>query len=626
MPICTKKKAIRFLKDRVPILKWGPKYTTHKLVCDVIAGITVALTVMPQALAYATLAGLEPQYGLYSAFIGCFIYAIFGTCKEVAIGPTALMALMTYQQIANRNTDYAVLLCFLSGIVQLIMAVLNLGVLIDFISIPVTVGFTSATSVIIAASQIKSLLGLQFTASDFLDTITKVCKNIHNTRLADTVLGFVCIFILISLRKIKEIKLTKDGDKPTNSQKYLSKMLWLVSTSRNAIVVITCSCIAYFMESSGKPSPFIVTGDVKPGLPDFKAPPFGTELNNKTVTATEMMADFGAAIVLVPVIAVLGNVAIAKAFASGKAIDATQELLTLSLCNIFGSFFSSMPITGSFSRSAVNHASGVQTPFGGVFTGVLVLLALSFLTPYFAYIPKASLAAVIICAVIYMIEYEVVKPMWRSSRKDLIPTFATFILCLVIGVELGIVIGVAINLVFLLYPSARPHIFVETQKSISGFEYILVTPGNSLYFPAIEFIKTSVGKAGLSSSHLPVVVDCRFILGADFTAAKGISALINEFVHRKQPLYFYNLREEVIQVFKGAVLEDIDYLRSPEELDQVLKEDYRLRDENAKLLDPVEDLGLEDIPKSSSITELKEITCSGSTSNNITHRRSPEDN
>lgn len=123
-----------------------------------------------------------------------------------------------------------------------------------------------------------------------------------------------------------------------------------------------------------------------------------------------------------------------------------------------------MPITGSFSRSAVNHASGVATPLGCVFTGVLVLLALSFLTPFFAFIPKASLAAVIICAVIYMIEYEVVKPMWRSSRKDLIPTFATFILCLVVGVELGIVIGVGINLVFLLYPSARPHIFVETLK------------------------------------------------------------------------------------------------------------------------------------------------------------------
>lgn len=164
-------------------------------------------------------------------------------------------------------------------------------------------------------------------------------------------------------------------------------------------------------------------------------------------------------------------------------MNATQELLTLSLSNIFGSFFSSMPITGSFSRSAVNHASGVQTPLGGIFTGnrqmkkqcsyltaflsgTMVLLALGFLTPYFAFIPKSSLAAVIICAVIFMIEYEVVKPMWRSNRKDLIPTFATFLLCLAVGVELGILIGVGINMAFLLYPSARPKMTVE-KKSVS---------------------------------------------------------------------------------------------------------------------------------------------------------------
>lgn len=177
--------------------------------------------------------------------------------------------------------------------------------------------------------------------------------------------------------------------------------------------------------------------------------------------------------------------------ASGQIIDASQELLTLSLCNVFGSFFSSMPITGSFSRSAVNHASGVQTPLGGVYTGtyprhtknsqiiktfllgIMVILALSFLTPYFAFIPKASLAAVIICAVIFMIELEVVKPMWKSSKKDLVPTFATFLLCLAIGVEYGILVGVAINILFLLYPSARPTLYIEKKNvSTNNIQYI----------------------------------------------------------------------------------------------------------------------------------------------------------
>ncbi|XP_018570602.1 sodium-independent sulfate anion transporter [Anoplophora glabripennis] len=558
--------------NRIPILKWGPQYNSKKLVSDTIAGFTVGLTVMPQALAYATLGGLEPQYGLYSAFAGCFVYTIFGSIKDITIGPTALMALMTYQQVVGRNVDYAVLLCFLSGIVQMIMTILHLGVLIDFISIPVTVGFTSAASVIIVASQLKSLLGLKIKSSGFLDTITKVFNNIRMTRLNDFTLGIVCIIVLMILRKLKDIKLHKKNEKPTKHQKCFNYLLWLISTSRNAVVVIICSAVAYHYENTSEGSPFLLTGKVKAGLPELKLPPFRTVIGNRTVDFAGMASDLGSSIVLVPITAVLGNVAIARAFASGSSIDATQELFTLSMCNVIGSFFSSMPITGSFSRSAVNHASGVLTPFGGIITGIMVLLALSFLTPCFAFIPKASLAAVIISAVIFMIEYEVVKPMWRTSKKDLVAAFATFVACLVIGVEYGILLGVGINIMFLLYPSARPTVYVDQLKTSNGVNYILITPGNSLYFPAVDFIKNSVAKEGLSSKNLPVVIDCRFVLGADFTAAKGILALINEFTMRKQPLYFLNARKEVVSIFEGVMQGDFKYFKTNEELERQLDE------------------------------------------------------
>ncbi|XP_021913078.1 sodium-independent sulfate anion transporter isoform X3 [Zootermopsis nevadensis] len=557
----------------VPVLSWMPLYNSDKFICDLIAGVTVGLTVIPQSLAYATLAGLEPQYGLYSAFVGCFVYVVFGSCKDITIGPTALMALMTYQQIIGRNVDFAILLCFLTGCVQLLMAVLHLGVLVDFISIPVTVGFTSATSVIIACSQLKGLLGLRFKANGFLDTLSKVCNHIPETKLWDATLGFTCIGVLLLLRKIKDIKLGPEGGKPNKRQKAIMKTLWLISTARNVFVVVICSFIAYNLHTEDEESPFILTGTVRSGLPPFALPPFSTVLRNQTYSFADMCSELGSSIVLVPIIGVLGNVAIAKAFSSGDSVDATQELLTLGICNLLGSFASSFPVTGSFSRSAVNHASGVRTPFGGFYTGVLILLALGLLTPYFYFIPKASLAAVIICAVIFMIEYEVVKPMWKSSRKDLIPTFVTFITCLVVGVEYGILIGVGINLVFLLYPSARPTMHVEKSTTNSGVEYLLVTPGNSLYFPAVDFIRTSVGKAAVKqgSSQLPVVVDCRFILGADFTAAKGIAALIEDFNKRKQPIYFYNTRPSVIAVFKGASLEEFVHFRSEDELDFILQ-------------------------------------------------------
>ncbi|KAF5289787.1 hypothetical protein FQA39_LY03704 [Lamprigera yunnana] len=578
MPV-GKSKIYKYLLKRLPIVEWGSTYTLQKFVSDAIAGITVALTVMPQALAYATIGGLPPQYGLYSSFVGCFVYVVFGSCKDITIGPTALMALMTYQQLVNRNEDYAILLCFLSGLVQLLMAVLNLGILVDFISIPVTVGFTSATSVIIAVTQIKGLLGLTFSSSGFLDTLTKVYRNIHKARVPDCVLSIVCIVILMALRKLKDLKI--------KGNKHLGRTLWLISTSRNALVVIACSTIAYFYESSGYESPFLLTGSIKAGLPTFHPPPFSTNLNNRTVYFGEMITDLGSSIFLVPVIAVLGNVAIAKAFSSEKGVDATQELFTLSLANIFGSFFSSMPVTGSFSRSAVNHASGVETQLGGIFTGVLVILALSFLTPYFAFIPKSSLAAVIICAVIFMIEYEIVKPMWKSNKKDVIPAFATFILCVIVGVEYGIVLGVAINMIFLLYPSARPTIQCKNSISNDGVEYILITPGSSLYFPGIEFIKTSIGKVGLASMHLPVVVDCRYVLGADFTAAKGIASLIKEFILRKQPLYFLNPCEEVIAVLQGAVSEDFHYFISTTELEDCLKRNENIEHHQLLLTDVV---------------------------------------
>lgn len=189
---------------------------------------------------------------------------------------------------------------------------------------------------------------------------------------------------------MKDIKLCSNNEKPNRYQRILMKMIWLLSTARNAVIVIICSTIAYKLNSTEHGSPFILTGPVRSGLPSFGLPPFSTRVKNETLTFTEMCSELGASIALVPIIGVLGNVAIAKAFANGGKVDATQELITLGICNVLGSCASAMPVTGSFSRSAVNHASGVKTPMGGLYTGILILLALSLLTPYFYFIPKGD--------------------------------------------------------------------------------------------------------------------------------------------------------------------------------------------------------------------------------------------
>lgn len=206
---------------RIPILMWLPKYNTSMAVSDLVAGITVGLTVIPQAIAYASVAGLPPQVGLYSSFIACFVYAIFGSCKDSAIGPTAISGLLTKENNHGFGIDGAVLLCFLSGCVELLMGVLQLGTfwqiifnnvkpyeillilagfLIDFISGPVSIGFTSAAAIIIATTQVKDILGLSFSGGSFVEVWRKIFAHINETRLWDTILGFSCMTLLLLLR------------------------------------------------------------------------------------------------------------------------------------------------------------------------------------------------------------------------------------------------------------------------------------------------------------------------------------------------------------------------------------------------------------------------------------------
>ena len=396
----------RLLQNRVPVLKWLPLYRTNDALGDLVAGLTVGLTLIPQAIAYAGLAGLTPQYGLYSAFAGSFVYIVFGTCREVNIGPTALISLLTYTY-ARGVPEYAVLLCFLSGCVTIVLGILRLGFLVEFVSIPVVSGFTSAASLIIACSQIKSLLGLNIHGESFIEIWRELASNIGRTRIPDLILSCCCILILLTLKLLKDAKV---------SNRVIQKSIWFLGTGRNALVVILCAVVSYVYESRGG-APFVLTGHIDAGLPSVEPPPFSRVVGNQTETFLDMCGNLGTGILIVPLISIIGNVAIAKSFSRGQSLDATQEMLTLGLCNTVGAFFHSMPVTGSFSRSAVNNASGVRTPFGGIYTGILVILALSLLTPYFYYIPKATLSSVIISAVIFMIEVKTIRPIWRCSSE-----------------------------------------------------------------------------------------------------------------------------------------------------------------------------------------------------------------
>ncbi|XP_011496529.1 PREDICTED: sodium-independent sulfate anion transporter [Ceratosolen solmsi marchali] len=570
--VCTRKT----LYKRLPILNWLPRYNCQDALGDLVAGVTVGLTVIPQSLAYSNVAGLQPQYGLYGSFLGCFFYIFFGSCKDVPFGPTAIISLLTYQTVGHLQDPekHAILLCFLSGVIELFMGIFGLGFLIDFVSGPVSSGFTSAVALIIVTSQIKDILGIPAKGSTFLQMWRSIGEHVHNASMYDAALGVSCIGLLLLLRALAATAIgTEEQQRHSTKHKILNKLFWLSGTSRNALLVIICGIIAYNFPSGQ--SPFHLIGHIPSGMPTFQLPPFGyTSDNNNTLSFIQMCSNLGSGIMVLPLISLMEDIAICKAFSNGKSVDATQELIAIGISNIGNSFVQAFPGSGALSRSAVSNASGVRTPMGGIYTGFLVLLALFFLTPYFFFIPKATLAAIIIAAVIFMVEVKVVKPMWRTKKSDLIPGVGTFIACLVLQLEVGIACGVGLNVMFILYHAARPKISVEKLKSRRGVNYLMLTPDRCLIFPSVDYVRNLVTKYSrrLGSESTPVVIDCTHIYGADFTAAKVIESLTKDFAARGQPLFFYNLKPSVFAVFEGVAPKDFVVYYTEEVLDDLLKE------------------------------------------------------
>ncbi|XP_044018507.1 sodium-independent sulfate anion transporter-like isoform X3 [Aphidius gifuensis] len=454
-----KSKIQSYVKRRLPILTWLPGYHVSWLFQDVLAGITVGLTAVPQGIAYGVVAGLKPSYGLYSSFMSSFIYIFFGSCKNITIGPTAIMSLMVEPLVSKYGPEMAVLICFLKGCIIGLFGIFHLGFLLDFISLPVITGFTTAASINIATSQLKSLLGI-----------------------------------------------------------------------------------------SGKSEDLV--GSMDEGLPHISFPPFSmNDSKNQSITYgfTDMIQNMGITLFTIPVISTIEHMAIAKAFASGKSLDATQEMLALGICNVFGSFVSSMPVTGSFTRTAVNHSSGVRTPLGGIFTGGLVLLAAGFLTQTFQFIPKATLAGLIISAMYYMLDFQIFKLFWTAKKIDFFIMLMTLVTCIFAGLEKGIVFGIIMNLIILLSFTVKPSIKISIEK-INEKTVVYVTPEETVTYPAAEKLRANIMKLSEDSTG-NVILDCKNLKRIDVTVVKNMNLLANDLKLRNLQFIFINSKNNVTHVF-----------------------------------------------------------------------------
>ncbi|ODM94912.1 Sodium-independent sulfate anion transporter [Orchesella cincta] len=556
------------LRKRLPILDWARDYSGQKFAADIIAGITVGLTILPQGLAYASLAGLAPQVGLYSGFIGSFIYILFGGTKAVTIGPTAILGIITLTYTANKPKEYAVLLCFLSGVVTFLTGVFQLGFIVNFISQPVLSGFTTVAAITICSTQVKSLLGLHFPADGVVSVVQGVYNHIDEVRTNDTILSILCITTLLTLRRIQDLFrccVKKDS--------WVDKLLWFISTSRSCIVIGACT--AFFSFAHDDALRVSVMGEITAGLPSFQLPPFLQAVNMTLQNDNDIFADNdnttvvhhhqhhlweylkadSSPLLVIPLLSLMEHITAAKALAGTKPVDASQEMMAIGLTNMVGSFFGSMPVTGSFSRSMVNAASGAESPLGGLLTGSLVLLALQFLTPYFYYIPSASLAAVIVCAVMLNIDFKIAYQLWCSKKMDLIPWAFTFCVSLLVGLEYGILCGFLISVVFLLYYAARPRVRINSAETSHGCKFILVELDRSLVFPCVEYTRYVIMKSGnvWAKNDLPVVVDCQFIQFADFTAAKGVCDLFTVFNSKRQQLILWKAKPSIIRILSQVM-------------------------------------------------------------------------
>ena len=432
------------IKKVIPILEWLPNYNKSLFRGDFIAGITVAIILIPQGIAYALIAGLPPIYGLYCALVPQIMYAIFGSSRQVAIGPVAMDSLIVatgVSTLALTGSDsyitIAILLAFIVGCIQLLMGVFRLGFIVNFLSKPVITGFTSAVAFIIGLNQFRNLLGVNFIQSDQIQVVIgDVLSKLANYNLHTTIIGLIAVFLIIGLRKI--------------NKKIPNALL---------VIILGIMIMKYFGIKFDDVS---IVKDIPSGLPSFSFP----ELDIAQIRE------------LMPIALTLVMVGYLETISIGKTLEAkqdsykvrpNQELIALGLGNIVGSFFKAYPTTSSFSRSAINQESGGKTGMSALISVCIVILTLLFLTPLFYHLPKTVLAAIIIVAVFRLINLKEAKFLWRANNLDFWLMLATFLSTLILGIEYGIITGVGLSLIVLIFRTSRPYIVELGQVPNSDF-------------------------------------------------------------------------------------------------------------------------------------------------------------
>jgi SulP family sulfate permease len=430
----------------LPVLDWGRGYNRTILTNDLVAAAIVTIMLIPQSLAYAMLAGLPPEIGLYASILPIVAYALFGTSRALAVGPVAVISLMTLTAASSiappGSAEFiaaALVLAFLSGAMLIVMGVLRLGFLANLLSHPVVSGFITASGLIIATSQLKSILGVKASGEAMPELVSTLIANLANTNLPTVIIGVVSTAFLFWVRKGLKPLLVKLGLKSRTAD------LTAKAGPIAAVAVSTLAVVLLDLEAQGVK----VVGQIPQSLPPFTVPLFDTELWQRLAIPA----------LLLSVIGFVESVSVAQTLAAKKRqrINPDQELIGLGAANVAAAFTGGYPVTGGFARSVVNFDAGAETPAAGAFTAIGIAIAALFLTPFLASLPIATLAATIIVAVLSLVDFKTPQHIWHYSKPDFAAMAATVLVTVLAGVEPGVIAGVGLSLALFLWRASRPH-------------------------------------------------------------------------------------------------------------------------------------------------------------------------
>jgi SulP family sulfate permease len=516
------------LRQYLPILDWGSTYNRNAFSNDMVAAIIVTIMLIPQSLAYALLAGLPPEAGIYASIAPIILYAIFGTSRALAVGPVAVVSLLTASavgQVAEQGTaGYAVAaltLAGLSGGFLVLLGVLRLGFLANFLSHPVIAGFITASGILIAASQVPQILGISADGHTLPEMLGSIFEHLGQTNWITVVIGVAATAFLFWVRKSLKPLLRRMGFSPLSAD-FLTK-------AGPVAAVVTTTLVVWFFDLSDRGVKIV--GDVPQSLPPLTMPGLSPDLLRSLLVPA----------ILISIIGFVESISVAQTLAARKRqqIDPNQELIGLGAANLGAAFTGGFPVTGGFSRSVVNFDAGSETPAAGIYTAIGLAIAALFLTPLVYFLPKATLAATIIVAVLSLVDLSILKKTWKYNRDDFVAVLATIVLTLALGVEVGVASGVSISILLHLYKTSRPHVaevglvpgshhFRNIHRHTVETDPTLLTlrVDESLYFINARFLQDLIQSRVVAGTRLQnVVLMFSAVNEVDYSALESLEAI-----------------------------------------------------------------------------------------------------